>query len=66
MLDWAPISTGIAKRAGDIKASLRRIGVTRSTTDMLVAATAIEFGFEIATDNRKDFQIQGLTLSPLP
>jgi predicted nucleic acid-binding protein len=33
---------------------------------MIVAATAMENGFPVATDNRKDFQIPGLTLFPLP
>jgi predicted nucleic acid-binding protein len=33
---------------------------------MIVAATALENAFPVATDNRKDFQIPGLSLIPLP
>jgi predicted nucleic acid-binding protein len=65
-LDWLPVSAAIAERAGELKAALRRQGQTRSITDMIVAATALELGFSVATDNRKDFQIAGLILYPLP
>jgi predicted nucleic acid-binding protein len=65
-LDWFPVSAVIAERAGELKASFRRQGQTRSITDMIVAATALEHGFIVATDNRKDFQIPGLMLYPLP
>jgi predicted nucleic acid-binding protein len=65
-LDWFPVSAEIAERAGLLKASLRRSGHTRSITDMIVAATALENGFAVATDNRKDFQMPGLKLFPLP
>jgi predicted nucleic acid-binding protein len=33
---------------------------------MIIAATALESDVPIATDNRKDFQLPGLTLLPLP
>jgi predicted nucleic acid-binding protein len=33
---------------------------------MIVAATAIERGCALATDNQKQFQIPGLVLFPLP
>jgi predicted nucleic acid-binding protein len=33
---------------------------------MIVAATALDAGCALATDNRKDFQISGLTLFPMP
>jgi predicted nucleic acid-binding protein len=49
-----------------MKANLRRQGQTRSITDMIVAATALENGLAVATDNRRDFQIPGLALLPLP
>lgn len=61
-----PVSASIAERAGHLKASLRREGQTRSITDMIVAATALENGFMVATDNRRDFKIDGLELFPLP
>ncbi len=65
-LDWLSVTAAIAERAGELRAELRRQGQTRSTADMIVAATAMEHGFSIATDNWKDFQIPGLKLYPLP
>ena len=65
-LDMIPVSAVIAERAGELKATFRRQGQTRSITDMIVAATALENAFPVATDNRKDFQIPGLSLIPLP
>jgi predicted nucleic acid-binding protein len=65
-LDMVPVSAAIAERAGELKATLRRQGHTRSITDMIVAATALENGLPVATDNRKHFQVPGLSLIPLP
>jgi predicted nucleic acid-binding protein len=65
-LECIPVSAAIAERAGKMKADLRRQGQTRSITDMIVAATALENGLPVATDNRKHFEIPGLTLLPLP
>jgi predicted nucleic acid-binding protein len=65
-LDWFPVTAEIAEQAGELKAALRQQGQTRSIPDMIVAATALELGFPVATDNRKDFQIPGLALYPLP
>jgi predicted nucleic acid-binding protein len=64
-LDMIPVSAVIAERAGELKATFRRQGQTRSITDMIVAATALENGLPVATDNRKDFQVPGLSLFPL-
>jgi predicted nucleic acid-binding protein len=57
-----PVTEGIAKTAGEIVASRRRIGFTHSLVDMLIAATAVTHGFALLTDNRKDFEIPGLLL----
>jgi predicted nucleic acid-binding protein len=65
-LDLVPVSDRIAKRAGQLKAGFRRQGQTRSITDMVVAASALELGCSVATDNQRDFQIPGLALFPLP
>lgn len=65
-LDWLPVSAEIAEQAGKLKAAMRRDGQTRSVTDMIIAATAMSYGLAVATDNRKDFQIPGLTLYPIP
>jgi predicted nucleic acid-binding protein len=64
-IDWLPVSALIAERAGRLQAELRRQGQTRSITDMIIAATALEHGLSVATDNRKDFQVSGLTFFPL-
>jgi predicted nucleic acid-binding protein len=66
LLDWIPVSPAIAERAGTLQAHLRRQGQTRTIADMIVAATALDAGCALATDNRKDFQISGLTLFPMP
>jgi hypothetical protein len=65
-LEWWPVTPAIAERGGLIKATLSRGGRTHSITDTIVAATAIEHGCALATDNRKHFQIPGVTLAPLP
>jgi predicted nucleic acid-binding protein len=65
-LDLLPVSASVAERAGNLKADFRLQGQTRSITDMIVAATALENGLRVATDNVKDFQVPGLALFPLP
>ena len=60
------ITPEIAERAGLMKAALMRAGQTCSIADMMVAATALEHGMEVATDNVKDFQLPGLKLIQLP
>ncbi len=61
-----PVTGPIAERAGLLKAHLSRQGRTHSLADMMIAATAIEKGCELATDNRRDFQMPGLRLAELP
>jgi predicted nucleic acid-binding protein len=65
-LHLVPVSASIAQLAGGLQADFRRQGQTRSIADMIVAATAMETGLQVATDNTRDFQIPGLTLFPLP
>jgi predicted nucleic acid-binding protein len=65
-LECVPVSTEIAKRAGMLRSGLRRLGRTHTLDDMIVAATALELNCPLLTENRKDFQIEGLTLFPLP
>ena len=61
-----PVSSAIAERAGRLQAQLRSRGQTRSIADLIIAATALEYGLQLATDNGKDFQVDGLILFPLP
>ena len=60
------VSIAIAVRAGSLQSEYRRRGHTRSLADMLVAATALEHGMQLLTDNARDFRVPGLTLFPLP
>lgn len=62
-----PMTADIARRAGMLKCQWARKGKTLSLPDMIVAATAIESGDALMTDNYKDFRlISGLNLYPLP
>ena len=55
-----PVTTSIAKRAGELKNKAARKGVTLELDDMLVAATALELGYAVWTENTKDFSVPGV------
>ena len=55
-----------ARFAGKLKRVWARKGRTVSLADAIVAATAIERGCALATDNRKDFPMPEVQLYPLP
>jgi len=66
-LELVPTTAEIARRAGKLKAAWARKGQTYSLPDMIVAATAIQLGATLMTDNHKHFRhIAELTLYPLP
>jgi predicted nucleic acid-binding protein len=65
-LDCYPLTGSIARRAGSLKSAWARKGRTLSLADMMVAATALEHGLSLMTDNRKDFPLPELNLYPLP
>jgi predicted nucleic acid-binding protein len=50
-----PVTGSIAQRAGTLRGQFQAQGVTRSTPDMLIAATAQEHQLIIATRNLRDF-----------
>ena len=50
-----PITESIAQRAGVLRGQFQAQGITRSTPDMLIAATAQEHLLVIATRNARDF-----------
>lgn len=55
MLDrvaFAPVDRLIAERFGDLKADLRHRGVTKSDADLLIAATALQLGAILVTNDR--------------
>jgi predicted nucleic acid-binding protein len=55
----------IARRAGMLVNDAARKGRTLTVADMIVAATVLEYGFTLATDNRKHFEKIGVELLPL-
>ena len=63
-LECLPLTPEIAKSAGNIVAARRRIGKTHALADMMIAATAIEHGYRLLTDNRRDFEIPEVDLFP--
>lgn len=59
-LEVVLLDVAIAKRAGHLARTRRR-----TTSDLLIAATAIELGVPLLTKNTKDFRgIPGLQLAP--
>ena len=50
----------LARKAGSLKNKWSRKGRTLTLADMLIAATALEHGLTLMTDNRKDFPIPEL------
>ena len=65
-LEIYPISASIARRAGSLQFAWARKGRTLGLPDMIVAATALEYGLTLMTDNRKDFPIPELKFFDLP
>jgi predicted nucleic acid-binding protein len=65
-LDCYPLTGAIARRAGSLKSTWARKGKALSLADMIVAATVLEHGLTLMTDNRKDFPLPELKFHPLP
>jgi len=59
-LECYSMTAAIARRAGKLKGLLGRKGRTVALADMMVAATALEHGLTLMTDNRKDFPLAEL------
>jgi predicted nucleic acid-binding protein len=57
-----PIDAAIAHRWGTLTAEARLKGITVSTTDGLLAATALKHDLALVTRNVKDFEGLGVTL----
>jgi predicted nucleic acid-binding protein len=60
------MSYKMARRAGELKYQWARKGQTIDVPDAVIAAAALEFNLSLATDNRKDFPMPGLTFAELP
>ncbi len=65
-LQCFPITAEIGRLAGSLKNHFARVGVTLALPDMIIAATALEHGMTLMTDNRKDFPIPELQFYDLP
>ena len=65
-LECYPITAATARRAGRLKWEWSRKRRTLALDDMLIAATALEHGLVLMTDNRMDFPIRNLDLYELP
>ena len=58
-----PITIEIARLAGRIEGDRAAHGVTIAFEDLLIAATALQLGFGVATGNARHFQVvPGLTI----
>jgi len=65
-LECYEVTPPSAELAGRFKRDWARKGRTLTLTDTLIAATALEHGCVLVTDNRKDFPMPELELHPLP
>jgi predicted nucleic acid-binding protein len=61
-----PITFAVAELAGRLKREYGKKGITLATTDVIIAAVAVEHQLSLITDNTKDFPMKNLKLHPLP
>jgi tRNA(fMet)-specific endonuclease VapC len=63
LLEIVPLSLGAAAHLGRLKAELRAKGINKADLDMLIAATAIDLGATLVTNDSAllDGTIHGLT-----
>ncbi len=61
-----PVTDSIAERGGRLRNEWARRGITLGLADAMIAATALEHGLRLVTDNRKDFPMPELVFYPLP
>ena len=65
-MDYLDVSLEIAKEAGRYRYEYARRGTTLSTTDTLIAATAIAQGATLITSNTRDFPMEEIELLEQP
>ncbi len=65
-MEILPFATDAAFRAGRIDGEQRALGLTIPGIDLLIGATALSYGYNLATKNLRHFQmIPGLTIVQL-
>jgi tRNA(fMet)-specific endonuclease VapC len=64
--EFLPTTPAAARQAGAWRYLYARRGVALATTDVLIAAVAVERGATIVTGNVKDYPMPDVTLLPLP
>lgn len=55
VFEWVPVEADIAARAGELGRKFRKTQPGISTADLIVAATALELGADLATSNVRHF-----------
>lgn len=66
MIPIVPFGTVEARRHAEIWAHLASKGTMIGAHDLLIAATALARGYQVATTNRKEFgRVPGLVLAPI-
>jgi len=61
LFDVIPLSEDLARKTSELVAARRKVGRGYTLDDMLIAASAIEFGYMLYTTSRKDFETPRLT-----
>jgi predicted nucleic acid-binding protein len=57
-----PVTPAIARRGGLMRNQSAQKGITLHLADTLIAATVVEHGLVLLTDNKKDFPMPEVTL----
>lgn len=61
-LVWYETSRAVARRAGRLRFDWARQGTTLEPADTLVAATALEYGLTLITNNRRHFPMPDIQI----
>lgn len=64
-LIWVDTTAAVARKAGMLRYEWARKGIALTLTDTMIAATALQYGLTLITDNKKDFPMPELTIHPL-
>lgn len=62
---WLNMPFAVARKAGALRYEWRSKGITLTTPDTMIAATALHYGLTLITENRKDFPMPELSIHTL-